>query len=81
MSIGDLVTVTGAGADGADLTARITAITGNTLTLDAAAVTAVKDARVQAQPAPEVIGTDREATPRGILETVVDQVLRLFLSV
>ncbi|HEV3233056.1 MAG TPA: CAP domain-containing protein [Candidatus Dormibacteraeota bacterium] len=29
----------------------------------------------------EVQGADREATPRGLLETVVDQVLRLFLNV
>ncbi|MDP9326548.1 MAG: hypothetical protein M3O87_08475, partial [Candidatus Dormibacteraeota bacterium] len=29
----------------------------------------------------EVQGADREATSRGLLETVVDQVLRLFLNV
>jgi uncharacterized protein YkwD len=81
MATGDLLTVPGAGADGGDLTARITAIKGNRVTLDAAAVTSVKDARVQDQPASEVVGADREATRRGLLETVVDQVLRLFLNV
>ncbi|MEA2645633.1 MAG: hypothetical protein QOE92_716, partial [Chloroflexota bacterium] len=29
----------------------------------------------------EVVGTDREQGPQGLLESVVDQVLRLFLNV
>jgi hypothetical protein len=44
-------------------------------------------AKASASPAPgqgtgnEVVGTDREAAPKGLLETVIDQVLRLFLNV
>ena len=81
LAVGDTVTVAGAGAAGADLLARVAAISGSTLTLDTAAVTAVKDAAVQVRPPGEVVGAEREASHRGILETVVDQVLRLFLDV
>jgi hypothetical protein len=80
LAVGDIVTIAGAGASGADLVARITSISGNVVVLDTAAGAGVKDAQVQAVPTAEV-GADREATRRGILETVVDQVLRLFLSV
>ncbi|MFN2465842.1 MAG: hypothetical protein ABR598_06185, partial [Candidatus Dormibacteria bacterium] len=81
MAVGDLLSVAGAGADGADLTGRVTAISGNRVTLETVAGATVKDAKVVDQPVGEVAGTDREATRRGILETVVDQVLRLFLNV
>ena len=78
--VGDTVAITGAGPDGGDLVARITSISGNVLTLDSAAARSVRHVQVQDLPNAEV-GADREVTRRGILETVVDQVLRLFLNV
>jgi hypothetical protein len=81
LTVGDTVVVPGAGPSGAALRAVVVAINGNTLTLDTAASSAVKDASVTARAAAEVVGADREASHRGILETVVDQVLRLFLNV
>ena len=51
------------------------------INLDKAARTSVKDVAIQVRVAAEVQGAEREATQRGILETVVDQVLRLFLNV
>jgi uncharacterized protein YkwD len=78
---GDILTISGAGDAGADLTARVVSTRGTSITLDRVASTEVKDAAVVARPAAEVQGADREASRRGILETVVDQVLRLFLNV
>ena len=81
LNVGDTVTIPGAGPSGASLQARIVSITGKVLTLDTAASTTVVDAAIQVRAPAEVIGAEREASHRGILETVVDQVLRLFLNV
>ena len=80
-SVGDTVTIAGAGADGADLIAQVVAVQGAALTLDKTAGTSVNNVAVLLRAASEVQGVDREAVHRGILETVVDQVLRLFLNV
>jgi len=80
-SVGDTVTIAGAAADGGDLVAQVVAVKGAALTLDKAASKSVSDVAVQVRAASEVQGVDREAVHRGILETVVDQVLRLFLNV
>ena len=81
MSAGDTVTIPGAGTAGASLEARIASIRGKVLTLDTEASTTVIDVAIQVRAPAEVIGAEREASRRGILETVVDQVLRLFLNV
>jgi len=81
MLVGDIVTVPGAGASGADLVARIVSISGKAVTLDVEASTTVKDVAVEFRRPAEVLGAEREASHRGILETVVDQILRLFLNV
>ncbi|MFN2463633.1 MAG: CAP domain-containing protein [Candidatus Dormibacteria bacterium] len=80
-SVGGTVLVPGAGDGGADLVALITAVHGKTATLGKRASLTVKDVDVQLRARAEVRGADREAASRGILETVVDQVLRLFLNV
>ena len=81
VSVGDTITIPGAGESGADLVARVVSVNGTSVTLARPAVTTVKDAALAVGTASEVQGADREATHRGILETVVDQVLRLFLNV
>ena len=81
VSAGDTVTIAGAGADGGDLVAHAVSIKGKTVTIDADAVISVHDAAVKVRAPAEVLGAEREASHRGILETVVDQVLRLFLNV
>ncbi|GAC1575077.1 MAG: hypothetical protein NVS3B24_03200 [Candidatus Dormibacteria bacterium] len=80
-SVGDSVTVAGAGDAGAEFVARVVGVKDAVVVLDTAAKTSVKAAPVKVRAAAEVRGSDREAAHRGILETVVDQVLRLFLNV
>ena len=80
--VGDLVTIAGAGRDGTSFSARVIAIKGDVITLDSQVPLSVVDAKLSAQSlGTEVIGSEREAAPQGLLETVVEQVLRLFLNV
>lgn len=81
VAAGDTITIAGAGADGGDLVAHAVSIKGKIVTIDADAVISVHDAAVRVRAPAEVLGAEREASHRGILETVVDQVLRLFLNV
>ncbi|HEV1997860.1 MAG TPA: CAP domain-containing protein [Candidatus Dormibacteraeota bacterium] len=81
IAVGDTVTIPGAGAAAGDLVAHVVSIRGKTITLDADASSGAKDAAVRVRAPAEVLGAEREASHRGILETVVDQVLRLFLNV
>jgi hypothetical protein len=82
LAVGQLVTIKGAGPGGTDLTGHILGIKNHVVTLDVKAQRTEKDAAMNVtRLGNEVVGTDREDAHRGLLEVVVEQVLRLFLNV